>query len=626
MSDYTKADLDRMGGRWLARIQAAEKREEKWIKDAEVAEAAYLCDDHDFASVPQFNILHSNVETIVPAIYNSTPSPDIRPRHDVRDDAAKQFADALERAIATQIDDDRLSAEVEGMAQDGEVSGRGVIRVTFDVADDGVSSPSVGYECIAWRDYREGPAKRWSGVPWVAYRYSVSKKDADEMADEALTAHYEEPFADDEELDVDIWQIWCKETAKVYVLVEQKTRIISIIDDPLGLKGFFPQPEPVQPITGTGRRTPVCPYKVYSELANELDRATKRINGIMKGLKVRGIFASNGEVLERLAEAEDNELVAAEDIQGLIAQGGLDKAVMWWPVDVAIAVLRELYAQREQTKQAIYEITGISDIVRGASDPNETFGAQEIKAQWGSQRVKRRQRMIQSAIRDLFLISAEIITSKFTPEALAQAAGVEFTPEMAEFMGRLDHFRIDVESDSTIQDDLTRQRGEMAQFMTATSTFFKEVAPIVAQTPDAAPAMAEIYGSFARKFQLGKSAEDAIDQLLEQARQNAGETPEQQEAKAIQQAQAQIDLQRAQADVMEAQSRAAKAQSDAQAAMIRAQSEAMKAKADIAIKAQELGLKVNDQSLRELQAEVDAMFRLEEVEMERDQRRPVEFG
>lgn len=622
--EYSRSNLDRMGGKWLARIQAAEDREKHWIDDAQRAENAFLCDDKESADVPQFNILHSNVETIVPAIYNSTPSPDIRPRHDREDKAVKAFADTLERGIATQIDDDRLDAEMESAAQDSVLAGRGLIRARFDVADDGVTGARVVYECVSWRDYREGPAKKWANVPWVAYRHCISQKEADELSQDAIVSQYDDPLTEDGELDVDVWEIWCRETMKVYFLVEQKTRIISIVDDPLGLRSFFPQPKPIQPITGTGKRTPVCPYRVYEDLAAELDRATKRINGIMKGLKVRGIFATNGEILDRLAEAGDNELISAEDVQGLVAQGGLEKAVMWWPVDTAIAVLRELYGQREQTKQSIYEITGISDIVRGASDPNETFGAQEIKAQWGSQRVKRLQRMVQSHIRDLFVITAEIMASKFTPEALAVAGGVEPTPELAQMMGQLDHYRIDVESDSTIRDDLTRQRGEMAQFMTATATFFKEVAPIAAQQPEAAPAMAEIYGSFARKFQLGKPAEDAIDNLLEQARQNAGQpNPEEDQAKQMQQAQQQLDMQRAQADIMEAQSRAQKAQSDAQAAMIKAQVEVFKARASAALDAQKLGLDVDRQSLAEMQAEIDAMFRFEETEIERDQRRPV---
>ena len=77
-----KDELLRLGRKWLDKIAAAEKREAKWIESAEKAEAAYLADDEaSDDALPSFNILHSNVETIVPSIFNSSPSPDIRPRH-----------------------------------------------------------------------------------------------------------------------------------------------------------------------------------------------------------------------------------------------------------------------------------------------------------------------------------------------------------------------------------------------------------------------------------------------------------------------------------------------------------------------------------------------------------------
>src|SRR5690606_25678896 len=154
-------------------------------------------------------------------------------------------------------------------------------------------------------------------------------------------------------------------------------------DDPLGLTNFYPIPAPVQPITLTGRLDPTCPFAIYKKLADELDLATKRINAIMRGLKVRGLVAGDLTDVELLSKADDNELVAAKDLEGLAQTGGIEKAIMWWPVEKAIVVLKELYAQREQIKQAIYELTGISDIVRGASKSGETATAQQIKTQWG---------------------------------------------------------------------------------------------------------------------------------------------------------------------------------------------------------------------------------------------------
>ena len=62
---------------WVEALKLAEKEEEDWRKTAEAAYQRYAMGDK---SKTVFNILYSNVETIVPAVYNSTPVPDIRPR------------------------------------------------------------------------------------------------------------------------------------------------------------------------------------------------------------------------------------------------------------------------------------------------------------------------------------------------------------------------------------------------------------------------------------------------------------------------------------------------------------------------------------------------------------------
>lgn len=543
--DYNGDDLKQIGARWLDRIRQAEKREERWSKDAEAAEAAYLAgQDDEGGNVPDWNILHSNVETIVPAIYNSTPSPDIRPRHSSDDPLSKMVADVYERGISTQIDDNRLDSVMEAVAQDAFVSGRGIARLRFeaDVEDiveiyvdefgqeeevitgQRVVNETVVYENVAWRDYREGPAKSWKGVPWVAFRHFISEQELERIRNEDMWAAQqdEKQDAESEEKDVDVWEIWCKDTRRVYFVVEAKGYVLSVEDDPLGLPDFFPMAAPVQPITATGKRTPVCPYAVYRKQAEELNRVSKRIQAILAGIKVRGGIAASSEAIQDIARAGDNELVPIADVEGLVATGGLGNAIVWWPIDTAITVLRELYAAREQIKASIYEITGISDIIRGHGAASETATAQQIKTEWGSLRIKKMQRLIERQVRDLFVVTAEIMSRHFSPQALSMAAGMPLTPELEQALaGGVDHYRIDVESDSTVMADTTKRREEMARFLEGTAQFFGVMAPLAAEAPESASTIAEIYGAFARQFNLGKSAEDGIDQLIEMARQKA---------------------------------------------------------------------------------------------------------
>ena len=609
---YDGVALKKEGGQWMERIRAAEKREEDWRKDAAEAEKAFANDIKESGCLYDFNILHSNVETIVPAIYNSTPIPDVRRRfieaigeppqdptpqilqqaaqqmglspeqaqqamqspqgqqmaqqamqsqqarmmlakyqqelqaHQAkaqRDEDAKAFGDMIEQAITVQIDDNRLDIEIEREAQDSFLSGRGIVRVKFDASFEGdvVSNEHFEFEAVSWRDFRMGPAKRWDKVPWEAFRHTASREtleakviDPEIEASQRGVADIPTTGPENDEDDIPYWEIWCKETRKVYFIREHDGHILKIVDDPLGLKGFFPNPAPVQPITLTGKMTPVCPFTIYRKLADELDTITKRINKIMEGLKVRGIIAGDASALVALAEAGDNEIRVETNLEGLAQTGGLEKAIMWWPVEQAVKVLKELYAQREIVKASIYEITGISDIVRGASQPSETATAQQIKTQWGALRIQKMQRMIERQVRDLFGMMAELIASKFSPDTLYQMTGIEVTPGMQEFMQQptLTGYRIDVESDSTVRADLTRQKQDMSDFITGSANFFKTMAPLMADSPEAAGPIIDIYASMASVFKLGRQAEDALEKLGDIAKQAASKPRPNPEAEA----------------------------------------------------------------------------------------------
>jgi hypothetical protein len=643
-TEYTAADMEKLGRKWLERIRLSEKREEEWAESAKVAECAFLAGQNgDKKDAPEFNIVHSNVETIVPAVYNSAGKPDIRPRHNNRDPAAKAVSDILERAIMTMVDDSRMAAEVEGSAQDVFMAGRGVVRVKFDadVIDQPVMDPRTGqppmrpvineftgqasmqpvidpktgmpptqkvvtnehvkYEVVSWRDFRMGPASRWDEVPWVAFRHCISQEAIDDMQDEALDALQPKPenaVKSEQDEDTHVWEIWCRDTGNVYKIVDDSQKVLSIKPDPLGLTGFFPCAAPVQPITATGNLTPVCPYVVYKALAEELDQITIRIRKLTDVLKAKGAIAGDTGDLQSLADASDGEIVPLAEMENIMAQGGLEKAIMWWPIDRIIQVIRELNAQREETKQAIYEITGISDILRGQTAASETLGAQEIKTQWGALRIKKMQRLIERQVRELFILTAEIISSKFSPETLQKLAGMEIPPEAMQLLqAPLDHYRIDVESDSTVRADLEAGRREMAEFLTGTANFFGAMAPIVAQAPQTAGPVVEMYASFARQFNLGRQAEEALEkfaQIAQEAAQNPPPNPAAEAAQAeaqTKQAEMQARMQEKQADIgMKREELSLKAQ-QMQADLAMKQVELQIKQVELEIKREELQLK-----------------------------------
>jgi predicted HAD superfamily Cof-like phosphohydrolase len=88
-------------------------------------------------------------------------------------------------------------------------------------------------------------------------------------------------------------------------------------------------------------------------------------------------------------------------------------------------VLEALYKSREQTKQTIYEIIGLSDIMRGATKATETLGAQELKSRWGSVRLQRMQKEVQRFVRDILRLKGEVIAEHYEPELLSEMTQIK---------------------------------------------------------------------------------------------------------------------------------------------------------------------------------------------------------
>jgi hypothetical protein len=290
-----------------------------------------------------------------------------------------------------------------------------------------------------------------------------------------------------------------------------------------------------------------------------------------------------------------------------------------------------LYPAREATKQAIYEITGISDIVRGASEAQETATAQNIKNQWGSLRIQKMQRMIERHARDLFVIMSEIIQSKFTRRTLEKITSIPIlpTPEddpetqqkkqavlqlLNERAGSF--YRIDVESDSTVRADLTRQKAEVAEFLQGASAYFQAVAPLVqegALPPDAA---VDIFASTARMFNLGKSVEDTLERMVTEAKAKAQQpAPEKPDPEMVKAGLEEKKMQ------MQAQIAGSKAQSDqaasaAQIETIRAKLEADLSKIAADTRAREIDAQTK---VAETNAKLAAGERTHQLEMQKGQ-------
>jgi len=226
-----------------------------------------------------------------------------------------------------------------------------------------------------------------------------------------------------------VYEIWCKETKKAYWLSKSLGKILDEKDDPLGLEEFFPCPRPLFATTTNDTLIPLPDYTLYQDQANELDILSDRIDGLIKALQVKGVYDGSQTELGRLfTEGENNTLLPVKNWMAFAEKQGLKGAIDLVDLTPIASALKEAYLAMEQVKQQIYDITGISDIVRGQTAANETATAQQIKGQYASLRLKTMQEQVAQFATQLLQLKAQVICKKFAPETILKISAAEQQP------------------------------------------------------------------------------------------------------------------------------------------------------------------------------------------------------
>ena len=588
--------------RWLLELKCAEKEEKEWGNCVERIEKRYrseekmLRDGKNYRN--EFNILWSNTETLAPALYNSTPTPDVRRRFRDKDPIGKAAAELLERALDYSIDAYDFDDLMQDCIHDNLIAGRAVARIRYlptitskpmpgavsegeEGSYDNLEYEQVTCELVQWRHFRRGPGARWKDVSWVAFKALLDREElinkfgelgrTIELADVDTG---DDKTMDDRERTVfkraPVWEIWDKEKREVIFIAESlKEKPLKIEPDPLGLDGFFPIPRPMYSVRSTKNLIPVPEYILYEDQANELDNITGKINRLVRVMRLRGIYDATISELRDLLEGDDNKFIPSQNVTALIERGGLDKAIWTLPLEMVANVLASLYQARDQVKQVIYEITGISDILRGSSNPNETATAQGIKNQWGALRLQKRQAEVQRFARDLLRLKAEIIAEKFQPETVMGMANLKFPtqqekqaaqmqmamaaqppmqapsmqgqslppqpppppdPAVLEMLDKPSvedvfsflrdnaqrEFRVDIETDSTIAAIIQQDQKQITELLSGMTAFMQGVAPAVQSGALPMGAAKAILLAAVRRFKLGSEVEDELDKIPEQ--------------------------------------------------------------------------------------------------------------
>jgi hypothetical protein len=594
---------------WQAEIDLANRENEKWIEKGERVIKRYK-DERDrlTKSRSRFNILWSNVRTLMPATYAKKPKPLASRRFKDADPKARAAATMLERCLEFEVEQyPDFDSGLRNAVFDRLLPGRGVVWVRYEAKDQagaeimgesaapdqadaapGVEDAAdvapgsdalltddvaqqVDYECAAvdyvyWKDFLHSPARTWEEVRWVARKTYLTRKQLVKRFGKAgkdVPLENKPPGVDanakdvpEEHLKGEVYEIWDKEDRSVCWWAKGVPGVLDVRDDPLGLEMFFPCPKPLFASISTDSLEPMPDYAQYQDLADEVDMLTGRIGSLTKALKMTGVYDSSAKGLQRLLEeGNDGKMIPVESWAMFAEKGGVKGAVDFLPIDQIIKVVQGLYVARDQAKQAIYEITGMSDIIRGASDAGETATAQNIKSKFASLRLQETQNDVARFATDVLRMKAEIICKHFQPQTILQMSGIEHTQDAPLAMQAVQllqqdpmrNFRIEVEADSMIELDERQEKEARVEFLTSVGGFMQSVLPVVQASPALGPLVGEMLMFGVRGFRTGRPIEASFEQAMAALQEGQGQpSPEEMQAQQAEQEQMQAAQQEVQ--------------------------------------------------------------------------------
>ena len=543
--------------KWTARTKKIIKRYRDDTRGQTLTESA------------KFNILWSNVQTLRPAVYAKLPKADIGRRFGDNDPVGRVAGQLLERAIDFEIEHyPDYRSTMSYCVEDRFLGGRGTAWVRYEphtapigIEDDGVSVTSdieqgegappqmerIEYECapvdyVHWRDFGHSTARTWEEVGqvwrWVYMtREALVERFGEEMAAKIPLDQGPEPlnaYNENKRLynRAKICELWDKETQKVYWFSKGMPQIIDVRDDPLGLEGFYPCPRPLYATTTSDTLVPVPDFVLYQDQAMELDILSDRIDGLVKSLRVRGVYDASQPALQRLmTEGDNNALIPVDKWMAFSEKGGLKGSIDLLPLDTLANALLNCYRAREDIKSQIYEITGIADIIRGVSAASETATAQQIKGQYAGLRLRSMQEEVAMFAAELIRLKAQVMCMHYQPETiLAYAAAEQMTPADQQLIPQalelirnkpLRSFRIDIASDSLVMLDENQNKQDRLQFLQAFGGFLAQALPVGQASPEMVPMMMELLRFGMQAFKAARPIEGQIDATLQQLAQAA---------------------------------------------------------------------------------------------------------
>lgn len=481
---------------WKQQIETAKSNLKNYFKDTETCEKAYHNTDMNY------NVFYSNVEILNANLCISNPKPDIQRRFlkrlekdKLKSNTYAMVAKVLNGAVEFVSDVSDLDEQLSIAVKNSVINGRGILWLDYEPSisvengEEYVSDREIRIESLNPQEFLYSSAEKEKDIWWVARRHLLSREDIKRRFNYSPTEP-ELQFKQEDETQLkrgEVWEIWDKNSRKraFILLSDVRQKFLEVTDDPYKLDGFFPC-DTLEFVTNY--TTPIPEYMIYRKQADLLEVVCKKAAQVEDEVKYVTLIGSQDKGIAQRITAAQNGDVLSIPTDNMV--GAAESLIATTPVDKAILLLEHLQVEKEKLKQNIYDITGISDIMRGATDSQETATAQKIKGLFGSLRFQTRQKKVQNFRKNIYKLIAEIIAEHYDEKTLsemtctylptdedkmnivlAQKQGVQLSAEQVNILNeptwgdvmyilrndKLRNYTVDIETVATAFDDLEQQ-------------------------------------------------------------------------------------------------------------------------------------------------------------------------
>lgn len=383
-----------------------------------------------------FDLFWSSMEILKPAIYAKPPKPVASPRFQDGKLLDKAVAELMERVLSSEFERGHIDEVMLGARDDLALTNRGVGWVRYE-SDEKGGGKRICVEHLDRKDFLHEPARSWAEVGWVARRAWMTKKamkkrfpksEEIENAEYNARREYQDYGMVDSSAKAGVWEVWSRIDNKVYWWAPGCQDFLDEDEPHLNISTFWPCPKPAYGTLMRRSLIPVPDYRRYQEMLEQINILTERVYVLLDSVRLKVLIPGDGDIgraVEMAIKSDDDKIVIPVPAAAL--QGAANTGMMLTlPLTEIATTIQGLIDARNQLIENFYQVSGISDIMRGATEADETLGAQRLKQQNGSVRVRDKIDELARFARDIAEISAEIISQNFDKETLQDIAHMEF--------------------------------------------------------------------------------------------------------------------------------------------------------------------------------------------------------